>query len=244
LLFVIALAVSIRLNMSLYQEASGNYRDLNRVRLDPLGLSVYQGEPPPVTNRLPLVVFFGDSRAGEWTPPEGLPGYAFANRSIGAQTTAQVVGRLAQDLAPLEPDIVIVQVGVNDLKTVPLFPEQAPAIIQRTQDNIRDIVRRALDAGAQRVILTTIFPVGEIPLERRLVWSDAVDAAIAEVNAFIKSLAGERVVILETAPLLADASGKVRQEYSRDALHLNGEGYGALNRELAALLEPSAGAVD
>ena len=235
LLLVGALAVSIRLNVSLYQEASGNYNDLNRVRLDPLGLSVYADEPPPARAGLPLVVFYGDSRAAEWTPPN-LPGYTFVNRGIGAQTTAQALGRLPQDLLPLEPDIVVVQVGINDLKTLPLFPAQAPATIQNTKDNIRAIVQRALDAGAQRVILTTIFPVGEVPLERRLVWSEAVDAAIVEVNASLLALAGERVVVLETGPILAEASGKVAAAYRRDTLHLRGEGYAALNQALAALL--------
>lgn len=238
LLLVSVLAASLWLNVRLYQEASGNYNDLNRVRLDPLGLSVYADERAPARNGQPLVVFYGDSRAGEWTPPEGLAGYTFANRSVGAQTTAQVLGRFDQDIAPLAPDIVIVQVGVNDLKTVPIFPQQAPVIIQDTKDNLRAIVQRSLDAGARQVILTTIFPTGEVPLERRLVWSDAVDAAIDEVNATIVSLAGERVTVMVTAPILVGANGRILPVYSRDALHLNGEGYAALNRELVKLLAP------
>lgn len=40
----------------------------------------------------------------------------------GAQTSAQVVWRFAEHIAPLQPDKIILQVGINDLKTIPLFP--------------------------------------------------------------------------------------------------------------------------
>jgi hypothetical protein len=153
----VLLTISLWGNWRLYQESNGNYRDLNRVRLDPLGLGVYAEEDPQAlkASGLPIVVFYGDSRAAEWTPPEDLGGVTFVNRGIGAQTTAQVLGRFAEDVAPLAPHTVIIQAGINDLKTLPLFPEQAPEIVQNTKDNLRMMVARALETGAQQVVLTT-----------------------------------------------------------------------------------------
>jgi hypothetical protein len=127
----VLLIASLWANYQLYQESSGNYRDLHRVRLDPYGLGVFAGEDPAASARagLPVVVFYGDSRAAEWTAPQ-LPGFTFVNRGIGSQTSAQVLGRFDQDIASLQPDYVVIQVGINDLKTLPLFPNQAEAIVQ------------------------------------------------------------------------------------------------------------------
>ena len=122
---IVALAVSIQLNIQLYREAADNYRDLNGVRLDPLGLSVYAAaNQQSLPAERPVVVIIGDSRAAEWTAPT-MSNFTFVNRGIGAQTTAQVLGRFAPDVAPVTPDIAVIQVGINDLKALPLFPERA-----------------------------------------------------------------------------------------------------------------------
>jgi lysophospholipase L1-like esterase len=46
-------------------------------------------------------------------------GFSFVNRGINTQTSAQVLGRFDKHVVPLHPNIVIVQVGINDLKTIP-----------------------------------------------------------------------------------------------------------------------------
>jgi lysophospholipase L1-like esterase len=233
----VLLIASLWGSYQLYQESSGNYRDLQRVRLDPFGLGVFAGEDPaaPAQAGRPVVVFYGDSRAAEWLAPD-LPQFTFVNRGIGSQTTAQVLGRFDQDIAPLQPDYLVVQVGINDLKTLPLFPEQAEAIVQNTKDNTAQIVQRSLAAGVDQVILTTIFPIGAVPLERQLVWSDDVAEAVEEVNAFLATLEGDRVTVIPTAPILAGENGMVQETYSRDTLHLNHEGYAALNKALVKAL--------
>jgi hypothetical protein len=87
------------------------------------------------------------------------------------------------------------------------------------------------------VILTTIFPAGQIPLHRQLVWSDTIHFAVKEVNRFIRDLAQDQVIIFDTAAILSDANGQMSPEYSSDELHLNEAGYEALNRELANILD-------
>ena len=232
---IVALTVSIYLNIQLYREAASNYRDLNGVRLDPLGLSVYAAaNQQSFSLERRIVVFIGDSRAAQWAAPN-LSSFTFVNRGIGAQTTAQVLGRFAQDVAPLKADIAVIQVGINDLKALPLFPEQRASIIQNTKGNIMKIVQLSLDAGAKRVVLTTIFPLGEIPWERRLVWSDDVAVAIDDVNTFLASLASDRVEILNTSAIVAQHD-IVLPQYRRDFLHLNPAGYAALNQQLEQLL--------
>lgn len=231
----VGLVVMTALSLASLIEARRQYRHWQTVRLDPLGLAQFDGgvvERKPGTR---LAVFFGDSRAEQWPAPEGLPGFAFANRGIGGQSSAQVLLRFGAHITPLKPDLLIVQVGINDLTAIPVLRSRRDAIVTETIGNIRRIVAEATSGGAT-VVLTTIFPTGPAPLTRWLVWSDEVPQAITEVNQAIRTLAGPRVIIFESDSVLSH-NGRIRAEYAADILHLTPAGYRALNRALVRLLE-------
>jgi lysophospholipase L1-like esterase len=233
----ILLIVSLVSNIALLREYTSDYLDLNATRLDPYGIDTYPStDAPPKRAGVKRIVFFGDSRAFEWPAPFGLVNVEFVNRGIGAQTTAQVLGRFGAHVAPLSPDVVVVEVGVNDLKAIPLFPERQAAIVERCQANIRQIVTESLHLGAI-VVLVTVFPAGAVPLERRPFWSERATLAIEDVNAYIRSLAQDNVTVFEASAVLADRGREVRREYQRDFLHINAAGYAALNQALVPLLE-------
>lgn len=99
------------------------------------------------------VLFYGDSRAADWPPPD-LPGFTFANRGVPGQTSTESLHRWAKYGAPLQPDIVVLQIGINDLTAVSLFPEEAASLVVQCQNNIRQLVAQA-SAGGTTVILTT-----------------------------------------------------------------------------------------
>lgn len=237
-LFSVILLASITLNFYLFNRGQQYYLQLNETRLDPLGLSYYSSVPDQqglISPEKVTVVLFGDSRAAAWPAPPNLSEFEFVNRGIGAQTSAQCAQRFDDHVSPLHPQIVIVQVGINDLKTIPLFPERKEVIIARCKENIQEIVDRSTALGAT-VILTTIFPIGRVPLERRPFWSDDVALAIDEVNAHISSLQSENIIVFDSYSILADNKGLVRPEYSQDFLHINAKGYEALNHELTHVL--------
>jgi len=227
---------SIVLNMILFRRGQQYYSLLNAVKLDPIGLDWYGSSDIPRDTGQRRVVFFGDSRAYSWPALSELELYQFVNRGIGNETSAQALERFDAHVAPLNPDVVLVQVGVNDLKTIPLFPEQKASITANCKANIAAIVAKASSLGAQ-VIVTTIFPLGRVPLERRLFWSNDVAEAVDEVNAYLLTLAGENIVVFDTSIVLADERGVVQKAYSQDLLHLTPEGYTALNEALRPVLE-------
>lgn len=233
------LFVSLSLNLILYAQGREYYLELNRTRLDPLGLASYPTLTLPRTTfaEKHRVLFFGDSRAAAWTIPTEAAELTLFNRGIGSQTSAQAVGRFSSHVLPLQPDIIVIQIGINDLKTIPLFPEQKATIIANCKANISRLVELSVQSGAQ-VILTTIFPLGRLPVERRPFWSEDVEIAIEDVNQFITTLESDHVKVFDTAKVLANASGITDSQYSQDFLHLNAEGYNALNRELVPLLRP------
>lgn len=232
---LLLLGGSVLLNLLLYNRAVKYYVELNQTRLDPFGLEVYPTDPIPRQNARQIrVVFFGDSRAAEWSAPDDNR-YEFINRGIGSQTSIQTIQRFADHVRPLQPDVIVLQVGVNDLKTIGLFPAQRAAIAARCKRNIQRLVEESKKLGAI-VIVTTIFPVGEVPLERKPFWSDAISDAVQDVNAFITGLASDQVIVLDTVPILADNQGKLSQQYRDDELHLNSQGYVTLNQKLLPLL--------
>lgn len=227
---------SIYLNIRLYERAKKYYLELNETRLDPLGLSYYENRQQlPDVDKKRRVVFFGDSRAASWIAPQS-GSYRFINRGVSSQTSVQTIGRFAEHLGFLQDgDVVVIQVGINDLKTIALFPERRQSIVANCQKNIQAIVEASRKKGAM-VILTKIFPVGKVPWERQPFWSDEISRAIAEVNAYIETLAEDEVIVFDAFSLLADSQGMMQQQYGKDELHLNERGYEILNQKLVQIL--------
>ena len=64
------------------------------------------------------VVFFGDSITDGWSRAENggfFPGKPYVNRGIGGQTTAQMLLRFRDDVLDLQPKVVVILAGTNDL---------------------------------------------------------------------------------------------------------------------------------
>ncbi len=230
-------AVSLLANGWLARLARRYYLHAHEVRLDPLGLrgagiSLTPGAPPP--EGVTRVVFFGDSRARQWPAPEGLAGFEFIQRGIDGQTSAQVLERYRHHVAPLRPDVVVIQAGVNDFLLLNLYPSRQAALTAECVENLRALVDQAT-AGGATVILTTVFPTGPAPLPEQYLWLPPMREALAAVNAELAGWAASNVLVLDTAAILAEG-GEVRADYAFDALHLSEAGYAALNTVLVEVL--------
>ena len=242
LLVVMALASaligSLIVNYRNYQISKQYEMFFSANLLDPFNLSSYPSSSQVATaSNERLVVFFGDSRALEWPAPASTAEWHFINRGINAQTSVQAAGRYEHHIAALQPDVIVVQVGVNDLRLIPLFPEKRDQIIANAKRYIDDIVAQAL-ANDSKVVLSTIFPVGKPSLEQKLTGESVeVITAVRQVNQYIRSVATDQVKVLEADRILGDATGSiVRVEYHEDFLHINKRGYDALNQELVRIL--------
>ena len=122
LFLIVGLVVSLAMNIILFSTAKSYYLQLNQNNLDPLGLQTFSSHSSlysSPTNSSATIVFFGDSRAAMWVKPDKINNVSFINRGIGNQTSTQVLGRFEQHILPLAPDILVLQVGINDLKTIP-----------------------------------------------------------------------------------------------------------------------------
>jgi len=68
--------------------------------------------PAPGENR---VVFLGDSITQGWNLDQSFPGKPYINRGISGQTTPQMLVRFRQDVIDLQPKVVVILGGTNDI---------------------------------------------------------------------------------------------------------------------------------
>lgn len=228
------LAVSLAANVLLVRQWIADVSASHVARLNPAQLGVHEADRAKAPPATPVLELFGDSRAAMWPPP-ALPGYTVVNRGIGYQTTAQIALRIDADVVPLHPAVVVLEAGVNDLKTIADLPAQRTRIVADCEANLRRIVNRCR-AAASTVVVVSIFDIGDVPLWREPFWSDDVAAAVREVNAFLPTLTRDGVVLLDAGGVLDDARGKVKPPYQFDYLHLNPAGYDALDEKLVPLV--------
>ncbi len=234
---VIILVISLTTNYFTFQSEQRYYIAYNQVILDPMGIDYYRPrDNPEIPSGKKPVIFLGDSRAYSWISPANTDPYIFINRGISGQSTRQVLGRFINDIHPLRPNIIIIQVGINDLTAISLFPNRKERIIADCKANIRALAEQAVAINSN-VILTTIFPVGKNQFPWQATDSTDIASGVNEVNQYIQTLTGGRVIVMDSFDILADSNGFILKEYSQDNLHLNLHGYQALNIELSKILE-------
>jgi lysophospholipase L1-like esterase len=234
-----SLVLSFLANILLFGAALHYYRLLSKTKLDPLGLNSLKSNSKPIykVDSHLTVAFLGDSRALSWPRPSTSLPLTFTNLGVSGQTTSQTLLRFRHFLANTDaPDIIVIQAGINDLKTIPLFPAQRDDIVSNCKQNLANLVSLGVNSGAH-VVISTIFPVGNTPPIRAPLWPSEVDQAIVKCNNSIRLLSSNRVHVLESSDILADPQGRIFKQFQKNFLHLNSFGYRRLNEILLPILD-------
>jgi lysophospholipase L1-like esterase len=173
------------------------------------------------------VVFFGDSITDGWSNPANggfFPGRPYVNRGIGGQTTSQMLLRFRPDVVDLQPKVVVILAGTNDVagnsgKTTP----------EAIQANLADMAEIARAHGI-RVVLASLLPISDDkqgPNGERLNRStDRPPATLRALNTWLADYAKRSGhVYLDYASAMSDSRGMLRSELTGDGLHPNAAGY-------------------
>lgn len=181
--------------------------------------------------------FLGDSRIYQWNIPESvIPKNDYCNLGINAQTSGQVLYRLGLHLQQGLPEYVFLQVGINDIKAIGIFPEKQEAILNKCVKNIELLLKTCISFKVIP-IFCTIIPPGAIKLIRRPLWNYKINSAVAEVNDTISKFCKMNgIAVFDIYSFLSDGKGVLIKNYQQDDLHLNQEGYNKLNSELATFM--------
>jgi lysophospholipase L1-like esterase len=166
------------------------------------------------------VVMLGDSitEAAPWD--EITSCRSIANRGVGGDTTAGVLGRL-EGVLKLRPRAVFLMIGVNDI-ALGVAREQTLA-------NYRGILDR-LNAANLQTSVAYVLPLARSHAK----WRN--NAAIASLNEGIGGLIAGRpgTSAVDLRPLVRNDKGDLREDLSYDGLHLNAKGYAIWRDAIAA----------
>jgi lysophospholipase L1-like esterase len=192
---------------------------LERYRADNAAL----GLPRPGEQR---VVFMGNSITEGWAKyfAAMFPGKPYVGRGISGQTTPQMLVRFRQDVIALEPAVVVILGGTNDIAG-----NTGPSTLEMIEDNLASMTELARANGIA-VVLSSVLPVYDYP------WKPGLEPApkIVALNAWMKQYASTHgAVYLDYHSAMADARQGMNANLASDGVHPTEAGY----RVMAPLAE-------
>ena len=195
------------------QKLGADWPQLGRYRADNQKLG-----PPAAGEK--RVVFYGDSITDIWgrrgDQTTFFPGKPYVNRGISGQTTAQMLVRFRQDVVELQPKLVVILAGTNDLAG-----NTGLSSLKMIEDNFESMDEIA-KANGIKVILASVLPVSDYPWRRGLHPAEKVK----ELNAWLKSYAAKRGdVYLDYYSAMTNAEGGLDQKLASDGVHPTAAGY-------------------
>jgi len=167
------------------------------------------------------VVFIGDSITESWADADpGLFANGFVNRGISGQTSDQMLVRFRSDVIALEPLVVHIMAGTNDVAG-----NMGPTSLGIIEGNIRSMVEQAL-LHHIRVVIASVPPATHIPWRAQI---ERPDIVIARLNGWLRDYARcQRAVFVDYAAVLGDGHGGMKGEFSPDGVHPNPAAYAAM----------------
>lgn len=172
----------------------------------------------PVQANEDRVVFMGNSITQGWIDrvPDFFANRPYINRGIGGQTTPQMLLRFRQDVIQLQPKVVVILAGTNDIAG-----NTGPSTLEMIEDNIHSMAELAQAHGIQ-VVLCSVLPAYDYP------WRSGLEPApkIIELNKRIKQYAETHgAVYCDFFTPMADERDGLPKELSEDGVHPNLAGY-------------------
>ena len=177
------------------------------------------------------VVFMGDSITDAWISPEFggfFPGKPYVDRGISGQTTPQMLIRFRPDVIALQPKVVVILAGTNDIAG-----NTGPMTVEQIESNLVSMAELA-KTNKIRVVLASVLPVSNYghdrqgnPLDMRI---NRPPEKILQLNAWIKKYVEVNGhTYLDYFSAMVDPQRLLQQDLSEDGLHPNAKGYAVMS---------------
>ncbi len=193
-----------------------DYGELSRYQAANSGL-----QPPGAAEG--RVIFFGDSITDAWKLEDFFPGKSYINRGIGGQTTSQMLVRFRQDVIDLQPMVVVILAGTNDIagNTGPISNEN----IEANYATLAEL------AGAHRirVIFSSILPIHNYTPESQELFAQRSPERIQVLNRWLRDYCADSdLIYLDYFSPMVDEKGFLKRDLANDGLHPNQAGYATM----------------
>jgi lysophospholipase L1-like esterase len=173
--------------------------------------------PSPGENR---VVFFGDSITDIWKLDDSFPGKHYINRGIGGQTTSQMLVRFRQDVIELQPKVVVILAGTNDIAG-----NSGPITNEDIEANLASMAELAKAHGI-RIIFSSILPVNNFTPQSQEFFASRPPERILALNSWLKDYCAKNdLTYLDYFSAMVDDKGLLKRDLANDGLHPNQAGF-------------------
>lgn len=185
----------------------------------------------------PDAVFIGDSITHAWDLQAYFgTGKLLVNRGIGGDISAAVARRFEADTLQLQPKLIVMKIGTNDLGWGMGFPNASK--VQVILDSVSAMAKAAKARGIPMAICS-ILPIwgpNWYPLPE---FASKKNRLIAKTNSGLKSLAksGGHIYVDYHSQML-DQDGLLRHDLAADGIHPGWKGYCIMRDVLRATLSP------
>jgi lysophospholipase L1-like esterase len=184
------------------------------------------------------VVFFGDSITDIWKLDEYFPGKGYINRGIGGQTTPQMLVRFRQDVIDLQPKVVIILAGTNDIAG-----NTGPMRLVDIEADYASLAELARVHGI-KVIYCSVLPVHNYTERAKDFFAQRSPEKILELNRWLKGYCGPAsngCVYLDYFSDMVDDKGLMKKDLADDGLHPNAAGFKLMAPLAEAAIEKAEG---
>ncbi|MDF0705600.1 MAG: SGNH/GDSL hydrolase family protein [Bacteroidota bacterium] len=169
------------------------------------------------------VVFMGNSITEMWKDahPEFFTDNPYINRGIGGQTTPQMLLRFRQDVIDLNPKVVVILAGTNDIAG-----NTGPMTLEQIHDNILSMVELAIANGIKPIVCS-VLPAYDYP------WRPGLEPniKIPKLNLMLKTMASEKgAIYLDYFSEMTDDRNGLPSELTTDEVHVTKAGYEIMER--------------
>ena len=166
----------------------------------------------------PMVVFMGNSITDFWVKemPDFFEENNFVGRGISGQTTEQMLARFRQDVVALNPKVVVILAGINDI---------AQNNGKISNENILENIAAMCDIACANNIIPVLCSI--LPCDY-FVWRKDLKPAstVIEMNKLIKDYAQTKgYAYVDYYREMATDEGALKSQYTKDRCHPTYEGY-------------------
>jgi len=166
------------------------------------------------------VVFIGDSITDYWKLVDYFPGKPYINRGIDGQTSPEMLVRFRQDVLDLQPAVLVVLAGTNDIAGVTGRTRNED--IEANYASMAELAR----AHRIRVVFASLLPAYNYTAESKESFALRPRERILALNAWLKDYCAKNAfVYLDYFSAVVDEKGMLRRDLSEDGLHPNDAGY-------------------
>ena len=172
------------------------------------------------------VVLMGNSITEYWFElhPDFFGSHHLVGRGIGGQVSSQMLARFRQDVINLEPRIVVINCGTNDIAE-----NNGPYDEDITMDNIKSMTELALSHGI-KVVLSSVLPTDGF------CWNPGVEDVVGKIRhlnqRIVDYCAAMQIPYVDYYPVMTSDGEAMNKALTDDGVHPNSAGYDIMEVKL------------